>query len=73
MAIGERAWCDVVIYTEEMSVERIRFNKDFWEQELLPKLIHFWECWVAPEIVAPLHHLGQNIRDLRKEVMPPVD
>ena len=68
MGIGERSWCDFVIYTEKgISVERIPYNSEFWEKELLPKLVHFWECCVAPEIVAPIHHLGQPIRDLRKE------
>ena len=59
MDIGERAWCNFVTYTEKgVSVEKIPFDSAFWEKELLPKLVHLWECCVAPEIVAPLHHLG---------------
>ena len=65
MAIGERKWCDFVLSTEKgISVERIPFNLDFW-QELLPKLISFWEGCVAPEVVHPVRHLGLPMRDMR--------
>ena len=66
MAIGGRTWCDFIIYTEKgIIVERISFDELFWETELLPKLIQFCECCIAPEIVAPVHHFGRAIRDLR--------
>ena len=39
MAIGERPWCDLVVYTfKGISVERINFDNDFWMLKLLPKL-----------------------------------
>ena len=66
MAIGGRTWCNFVIYTEKgISVERISFDELFWETKLLPKLVQYWECCIAPEIVAPVHHFGRAIRDLR--------
>ena len=60
MAVGGRTWCEFVIYTEKgISVERISFDKLFWETELLPKLVQFWECCIVPDIVAPVHHFGR--------------
>ena len=39
MALGERPWCDFVVYTPlGTSVEVIQFNESYWENELLPKL-----------------------------------
>ena len=67
MAIGERPWCDFVIYTTKgISIERIQYNKDFWKSKLLPKLTAFYVNCVGPEIVSPLHPLGLPIRDFSK-------
>jgi hypothetical protein len=66
MGIGMRPWCDFVIYTTKgISIERIKFDSRFWEIELLPKLKEFYRKCVAPEIVSPMHAIGQPIRDLR--------
>ena len=38
-------WCDFCVYlseSNEMSVERIYFNEDFWANNLLPKLSDFF-------------------------------
>ena len=68
MAIGERMWCDFVVYTlQGISVQRIAFDKLYWETMLLPKLDAFWHKCVAPEIIQPVTHLGLPLRDLRKE------
>ena len=68
MAIGQRPWCDFVVFTNKgISVERIRYNHHFWENELLPKLINFYDNCIAPEIVSPMHSLGLPMRDLRKK------
>lgn len=68
MGIGKRAWCDFVIFTTKgISVERIKFNEHFWQHELLPKLVDFYDNCVGPEIVSPMHALGLPIRDLRKQ------
>ena len=68
MAIGERPWCDFVVFTMKgLSVERISFNLDYWTNTLLPKLVSFYDNCVAPEIVSPIHSLGIPIRDLSKK------
>lgn len=67
MAIGGRPWCDFVIYTSQgISVQRIKYDESYWSNELLPKLITFYDNCVAPEIVSPLHALGIPLRDLSK-------
>ena len=68
MAIGERPWCDLVVYTfKGISVERINFDNDFWMLKLLPKLWSFYDDCVLPEIVSPVHYLGLPIRNLSKQ------
>ena len=52
MAIAVRPWCDFVIYTTlGISVERIYFDKAYWDT-LLPKLISFYDNCVAPKVVS---------------------
>ena len=66
MAITQRKWCDSVVYTPKgPSVERIYFNQQFWDTELLPKLTEFYDNCVGPEIVSPLYPIGLPVRDLR--------
>ena len=68
MGIGERQWCDFVIYTSKgVNIEGVNFDQHFWKYELLPKLISFYDNSVAPEIVSPVHVLGLPVRDLRKD------
>ena len=65
MAIGERPWCDFVVYTTKgLSVHRVLFDIDYWENILLPKLVSFYDNCIAPEIVSPIHTLGLPLRDL---------
>ena len=65
MAIGERPWCDFVVFTlKGISVQRIPFNPNFWTDKLLPKLTSFYDNCVAPELVSPVHSLGLPIRNL---------
>ena len=65
MGVTKRKWCDFIVYTEKgLSVERIEFDSDFWEKELLPKLTDFYDNCLAPEIVSPVHVLGLPVRDL---------
>lgn len=67
LAICDRPWCDFVVYTPKgLSVERINFDSNFWNNELLPKLLDFYNNCIAPEIVSPVHILGLPLRDLRK-------
>lgn len=67
MAVGKRPWCDFVIYTSQgLSVHRVLFDNDYWEDTLLPKLVSFYDNCIAPEIVSPVHTLGLPLRDLSK-------
>ena len=67
MSISKRKWCDFIIFTTKgLSVERIPFDADFWNNELLPKLIEFYDNCLAPEIISPVHVLGIPVRDLRE-------
>ena len=67
MGIGERLWCDFVIYTKKgLSIQRIPFHSAYWTDKLLPKLTSFYDNCIAPEIVSPIHSLGLPIRDLSK-------
>ena len=47
-------------YTQhvDLSVQRIAFDQDYWDNKLLPKLTTFYKFCVAPEIVSPIHVLG---------------
>ena len=66
MAIGVRPWCDFIVYTSKgVTVERVHYDKEFWEKDLLPKLEEFYDKCVAPEIISPVHILGLPLRDLR--------
>ena len=66
LAITERMWCDFVIFTNRgISVERIKFDSDFWQNKLLPKLIAFYDHCLCPAIVSPVHLLGMRMHDLR--------
>jgi hypothetical protein len=68
MATGFRMWNDFIIYTTKgISVERIYFNKPFWESKLLPKLVSFYDNCFAPEMLHPMHALDLPIRDLSNE------
>ena len=59
MAVGERPWCDFVVYTTQgISVQRILFDNDYWNKELVPKLVSFYDNCIVPEIVCPVHVLG---------------
>ena len=67
MAVGQRPWCDFVIFTTKgINVERILFDDDYWQNTLLPKLESFFDKCLAPEIVSLMHALGLPIRDLSK-------
>ncbi len=66
MAITERKWCDFVIYTSKgISIERIRFNEEFWKNTFLPKLTSFYDNCLCPSIVSPVHLLGMKFHDFR--------
>ena len=64
MALGERPWCDFVIYTQaDISIQRIYLNEGYWQQNLL-KLLSFYDNCIAPEIVSPCHTVGLPVKKL---------
>ena len=67
MAVGNRPWCDFVIYTTKgINVQQIQFDKVYWEKTLLPKLTEFYDNCLRIEIVSPVHVLGLPIPNLSK-------
>ena len=68
MAIGAQPWRDFVVHTrQDIHVEHLFYDEEFWNRTLLPKLTSFYDNCVAPEIVSPLHSLGLLIRDMAKQ------
>ena len=66
LAVTERKWCDFVVFTNKgVSVERIKYDREFWESKLLPKLINFYDNCLCPSIVSPVHLMGMKVHDLR--------
>ena len=66
MGIGNRQWCDFVVYTTRgIHVQRIDFGKVYWERTLLPKLTEFYDNCLGPEIFSPVHVLGLPVRNLK--------
>ena len=64
MAIGERPWCDFVVYTNKgLTVERMYFDATYWNDKLFPKLVKFYDDCVVPEIASPVHHIGLPVCD----------
>ena len=65
MAITGRPWCHFVLYTKnELSIETILFDENFWNTELFPALEAFYTNCIALEIVCPVHLVGLPLRDL---------
>jgi YqaJ-like viral recombinase domain len=53
MAILEKKWCDYIVYCpseNNVYVQRIDFNSEYWNQELYPKLKIFLEQVLSPLI-----------------------
>ena len=59
MDVGKRPWCNYVIYTTQgLSVHRVLFDSDYWNNTLLPKFVSFYNNCVPPEIISPIHTLA---------------
>ena len=56
-----------IIISNKVHIQRISFDVDFWKNELLPKLVHFYDNCLAPEIIHPMQVLGLPIQDISKE------
>lgn len=49
LALSNCDWCDFIVYTNKsLFVERIRFDRDLWENEILPKLCKFYFHHAVP-------------------------
>lgn len=67
MAVGGRPWCDFVVFTNKgISVERVSFDEQYWDNTILPALENFYDHCLGPEIVSPLHAIGIRVRNLSK-------
>lgn len=66
MAIGNREWCDFVVYTnKDISMQRIKFDQQYWNNDLLPKLTQFYDNCLGLEIMSPVHDLGLPVYNLK--------
>ncbi len=53
MAVTQKTYCDFVVYTgikPYIHVKRVQFNKLYWENILLPKLINFFHMYIEPSL-----------------------
>ncbi|XP_069110245.1 uncharacterized protein [Argopecten irradians] len=65
MALSQKQWCDFVIWTctGKISVERIPFDKDFWE-DVVKKLNIFYKNAVIPELYSRRVQRGKQLFDV---------
>ena len=55
MAICGMPWCDFVIWTPQgICIERVKYDHEFWQTDLLPQLVKFYHDWMLPQIIYPL-------------------
>lgn len=67
LGITGRKWCDFVVWTPQgVSIERIRFDDDFWKS-MVPKLEQFFDTAVLPELAAPQLPNGRPIIEPEKQ------
>lgn len=51
MAICNKKWCDYIVYCtpeNKVFVDRIPFNRSYWDNELYPRLFHFNKEYLQP-------------------------
>ncbi len=66
LAVLKMNWSDFVVWTTvAMTVERIHFDRDFWEQRCYPRFSFFYFGVMLPEVVYPRHTLGLKVIDYR--------
>lgn len=53
MAITGHNWCDFVVWfgPNKVHLQRIPYNRVFWDTEMLPSLLHFMRYALIPEIL----------------------
>ncbi|XP_020898142.1 uncharacterized protein LOC110236926 [Exaiptasia diaphana] len=60
LALTGLEWCDFCVYlsqSNEMCVDRIYFDQDYWSQELFPKLKEFYMKHALPFLVEREHDI----------------
>ena len=63
MAILKVPWCDFVVWTVvDIHIERIYFDHNFWEDQLLPKLDSFYVKAMVPEILIGFLYHSLNMQ-----------
>lgn len=63
LGVTGKEWCDFSVWTPKgISIERIRFDNDFWES-MLKKLERFFDSAVLPELASPQQPNGRPIRE----------
>jgi putative phage-type endonuclease len=69
MGILGCSWCDFVVWTPSaMSIERVPFDKKYWQEQLLPALKDFYMTRFVPRYVAnELTLLGNSIHTKKSE------
>lgn len=71
LQICKRSWCDFVVwilrtkppFTDNMFIERIVRDDEFWKTKMLPKLQTFYKTCLLPELVDPRERRNMEIRD----------
>lgn len=62
--ITGRKFCDFIVYTEQdIDVQRIERDDEFWQTEMEPFLTRFYRECVLPEVVDPRLERSMKIRD----------
>jgi len=66
MYCTNREWCDLVVMTKTIHIERITFNKDLWTATL-QKLKPFYFTAVLPELASPRQPVREPSEWLQQE------
>ena len=66
MYCTNRKWCDFVVLTKTVHIERIKFNEEFWSTILL-KLKTFYFTAVLPQLASPRAIVREPSEWLRQE------
>ncbi|XP_062611092.1 uncharacterized protein LOC134272932 [Saccostrea cucullata] len=63
MAISQRKWCHFIIWTNKgLEFEKILFDEELWENEILPKLNSFYCSAVLPELFSDRVKRGLKLK-----------
>jgi len=67
LAITEKQFCEFIVYTDaDFFVERITFDKDLWDNVMVPKLEWFYMECLLPELLDSRIQRGMKVRTPEK-------